>query len=391
MKKKIDNLLLNVLLIIVLAFFAVVPMRNIQLRRLVVAAGSAALYLIVIRTMLRGISTRLCAGMLALIISVYIGFMTGEQKDYVNLAYAFLNFLTLVYLIGSGKCCIAMDESNNRAISRFAVGSAVLVSVASFLPSAYVFESGKRTGSLALGMTNPNFTGMMLFFIYSLLLVQFRRNRKNRLIPFLMLFLFYLLYLTKARACLVCAALVTVYGIFLYRIRIPQFAVALSFLIPICTVPVYLYLYSTKLRYVRFLGKALFTGRQEIYLEAIGGIPNTWHWLFGDPGRFCFANAHNAPLAIVCSCGLFGAIIVFYLFYKSISALNKNAEGPDQRVAVACLLAMLIQTSAEALVLVGYFSSTAFILIYTMMASDKGVQTHEESPVPDELRIPVSR
>ena len=90
--------------------------------------------------------------------------------------------------------------------------------------------------------------------------------------------------------------------------------------------------------------------------------------LFGNPGTEMFSNAHNAPLSIFCSIGAVGLCLFLYGSIIRLLELNRNAVTAESRIAVACLLTVFIQSSAEALMLVGNFPAMFFLYAYLLMA-----------------------
>lgn len=364
----LDEILLAVIIAAGLGYFLFAPMRNAAVRHVFVLIGTVGCYLIAARQIAtRYLELRKLAviGGIGLILIVSVLFYRGD--DWFDLLYAGAGFLTLVILFVADTR-LEMSERIEKMFFVTALLISALVTAAYFGRNAYVFENGKMTGALVLGMTNPNLTAMFISGVYCMLLIRFRKNRKQIWLVPILVWLLYLIYLTEARSSLVCTLAVTVYALLFYHRNVPQFLTVFTTLFPVAFVPVYLILGRSRLSKQMFLGKPLFSGREMIYMRRFSILKTPLQKLFGNLGVEKFANAHNAPLSILCSIGAVGLCLFLYGFTKRLLELNRNADNPEARIAVACLLTVFIQSSAEALMLVGNFPAMFFLYAYLLMA-----------------------
>ena len=364
----LDEILLAVIIAASLGYFAFAPLRNVTLRHAFVLAGTVGCYLIAARQIMsRYLELRklVVIGGIGLILLFSVLFYRGD--DWFDLLYASAGFLTLVILFVADSRLV-MSERIEKMFFAAAVLMAALLTVAYFGRNAYVFEEGKMTGALVLGMTNPNLTAMFISGVYCILQIRFCKNRRQIWLLPVLVWLLYLIWLTESRSSLICTLLVTIYALALYRWKLPQFLVVLSTLIPVVFVPIYLAGVHSQLSKITFLGKPFFSGREEIYMRRFSILETPLQKLFGNLGTEMFSNAHNAPLSIFCSIGAVGLCLFLFGFTGRLLTLNRNALTSEARIAVACLLSVFIQSSAEALMLVGNFPAMFFLYAYLLMA-----------------------
>ena len=364
----LDEILLVLIIAAALGYFVFAPMRNATTRHIFVLFGTVGCYLIAARQIaVRYLEARKLAviGGIGLIMFFSVLFYRGDE--WFDLLYACAGFLTLVILFVADTRP-AMSERIEKMFFAAALAIAALLTAAYFGGNAYVFEDGKMTGALVLGMTNPNLTAMFISGSYCILLIRFRKNKKQFLVVPVLLWLLYMLYLTESRSSLICTLLVTAYAMVLYNRKLPQFLVVVSTLTPVAFVPIYLAGVHSRLAKLTILGKPFFSGREELYMRRFSILETPLQKLFGDLGSEQFSNAHNAPLSILCSIGAVGLCLFLYGCTVRLLTLNRNASSAESRIAVACLLSVFIQSSAEALMLVGNFPAMFFLYAYLLMA-----------------------
>ena len=369
----IDTLLFNILLMCGALFLAISPLRISTIRRAIVFIGSGCFYIVAARTLIhKEIKSIYFIGISSVLAIMIIGGVATCQGNFIELVYQCLNFTALIFIIVFDGKNVVQDE--RESVYRFSIIATIILSLGAFMPGAYIFEDGRRTGALTLGMTNPNFTAMMIGAVYNLLVIFFKEKKKIWMLP-LMGWLLYLLILTEARSCLIMSLIVTIYALFLSRLKVHRFAILVTVLASIIIVPIYLYLYRSKFSDFQFMGKQFFSGRQSTYQEILNYITTPLQMIFGNLGMVHFQNAHNAPLSVMCSIGITGMITVYLMYIAKLFEVNDGLKSPEMRVAFVCILATFVQSSAEALMLTGHFSGMLFMYIYRQLAmSEENIQ-----------------
>ena len=355
-------------LVFMIGYFATTPFRSTSLRHVFVLGGAAVMYG---ASLYNAIKARYSASEIirhaALLILMAVG-LVATQHGIWEAGYAYLNFLA-IHLILTTKIQHEFKCDVTRMVDIFGILAAFFLAVAYFSPAAYVFEDGRRSRSLALGMTNPNLTGMMITAVIEILMIGYKRWKHKWLLLLIVAGLFYLAWLTRARSALLACALVLIYTFFFSKRKIPNFIVYAAVALPLLFVPVYLGLYSAGLNNVKIFGKDLFSGRELTYLSYLEHINTFPKWLLGDLGGTLFTNAHNAPLMVLCSVGLVGLIATYHGFIRNLIHLNNNAEDPASRAAIACILSICIQSCFEAVMFSGVFPSVGFMFIFMILAA----------------------
>ena len=291
-----------------LGYFLFAPMRNATVRHAFVLVGTVGCYLIAARQIAsRYLERRKLAVIGGIGLILLFSVLLYRGGEWFDLLYASAGFLTLVILFVADSRLV-MTERIEKMFFVTALLMAALLTAAYFGRNAYVFEEGKVTGALVLGMTNPNLTAMFISGVYCMLLIRFRKNRRQIWLVPVLIWLVYLIWLTESRSSLICTVLVTAYALVLYNRRLPQLLVVLSTLTPVAFVPIYLAGVHSRLAKLTVLGKPFFSGREELYMRRFSILETPLQNLFGDLGTELFSNAHNAPLSILCSIGAVGQI-----------------------------------------------------------------------------------
>ncbi len=228
-------------------------------------------------------------------------------------------------------------------------------------PMAYMVprEGGELmiTDTLTLGFSNPNETGMVLFYTISILLIATKNvltaSRWKYLVYAEVAYLYYLLIETTSRTSLLACSLTIIAILFnLENWKLRKHAgmvMALVLLhVPFC----YVYMAMANMPFfagMTFLNdKKLMSGRQHVYADFLDRWTNP---TLGNLEVFQFDNAHNSGLAILVSIGLLGYIP--YLIYTStkVSELYKNLYRGKGIYPIMVLLSVFLIGYAEAAVL----------------------------------------
>ncbi len=365
------------------AFFLILPLRSISIRHMIVLAGSIGLYLIAFTRLISSRIRTVEFVCLSLILVVLLfGLLLGQGRVSFDLIYNSLNYLSFLIIFFTENN-FSLDDRMEKTILSAAIIMTLAMVVARFSPSAFLFEDGRSNGALALGMTNSNMTGMMIFAVYSLVLVYYRKNKKQlHLLPVLALLLYFLL-LTRARSCIISAVIVTVYALLFSHVKVPKAVVVLVVFVPILFVPIYLRLYESGFTYNLILGKTLYSGRQYTYLSYLRLLRYNYQLFLGNLKEVGFGNAHNAPLSIFLSTGLIGAGAAYFCFIRKLLRLCDEANTDDAHVAIVCLLSFFIQSSAEALMFTGYYTCSIFVYIFLLITGSQEIDEEEEAAASD--------
>ena len=309
---------------------------------------------------------------LTIILLLMIVGIAFTQHSVVEAAYVYLNFWAL-YMILTTRNSYKYRFDLVQVMYFFSVAVAVCLFIAYNSPAAYVFEDGRSTKALVLGMTNPNLTGMMITGVIEMVMIGYKERKHKALSSLIVITLFYLCWLTESRSSLIACILALIYTLFFSGKKIPNIIVCLVVATPILFFPTYLALYRNGFNNVTLLGKQLFSGRQYTYTEYLNQLNTPYRWLFGDLGETLFSNAHNAPLMILCSIGLVGLFVTYYGLIRNLIILNNGALYPQNRVAIACILSVCIQSCGEALMFSGIFPSIGFMYIFMTLAGQSKV------------------
>ena len=368
----INDILFSCILVLMLGYFAITPLRNAQIRHVFVFGGSLFMYFVALYNMVKTKYSVAEFVRLTMMLLMIIAGIVITQENIVEATYAYLNFLAL-YIILTTRNVYKFRYNLVQVLYLFSIAVALCFFIDYLSPAAYVFEDGRSTGALVLGMTNPNLTGMMITGVIEMVMIGYKERKHKALSSLIVIALFYLCWLTESRSSLIACILALIYTLFFSGKKIPNIIVCLVVATPILFFPIYLALYRNGFNNLTLLGKQLFSGRQYTYTEYLNQLNTPYRWLFGDLGETLFSNAHNAPLMILCSIGLVGLFVTYYGLIRNLIILNNGALYPQNRVAIACILSVCIQSCGEALMFSGIFPSIGFMYIFMTLAGQSKV------------------
>lgn len=318
----------------------------------------------------------LICGVAMIIISAL--FNTNKKIDYIILLmYLFLIccfsysyqqlinticFAMMISALDTGLM-VKLDKKTINIITISYLLQAVLLIVFSYTPLAYSVDfEGDNGYYLALGFSNPNTTGVVLFSTVFLIVALFE-NRfsslsiktivgKPLVITVILLLLMRLLYLTNSRTSLV-VCLLTLLLFLYYKFRSNDRPFSKIIIILVLFVPTaYYFLYTAYSQSgffdeIMFMGKPLFSGREAVFED----INSAWtnHW-FGNVSQFLFGNAHNISLTVVANIGIVGFIIYMYYYAKRLFQYNKSGRA---NIALLAIFALFIHGCNEAVMFTG--------------------------------------
>lgn len=370
---KLGEKLFQAILLCTIGYYAVLPLRNANIRHIFVLCGTLLLSVVMIRRLIlnKWDKRRLFALFIFLSMMVFEMIDSAVSID-LKFIYSCLDFSALFIIILTDN-----DFPVSRKILDWIYTANIITALIMFLisitPTAYLFEDGRYTGALALEMTNPNFTAMMLLCQFQLLVSQYKRRKHIFLLLMILLGLLYLIWLTECRSAIAVALLVLIYILFFDNIKFNKVIIGVVLLIPLLFAPLYLWLFENHKDLTIIGDKPFFSGREIIFHDiATRYQADMKLFLLGDLYAVQFNNAHNAPLTLFASLGLIGLLICYFVFGKRLMKLNDTADTVISRVAVICICGIYILSSTEGLLFTGIFPGISYMYIYYMLAaSDK--------------------
>ena len=226
------------------------------------------------------------------------------------------------------------DNSHLTAIRVSTVVKGLFFILTSFTAKAYApyISQGIAIydGSLTLGYTNPNITGILIMNTAAVLLSMIRdrdadEGRFRRWIVILLsAYIFFLMYKTQSRIVIVCGALLLLayFGRnlnFTRTVLANKWTIWIIILLPLVFLYGFYYLYHNNPN-LMFLGAQVYL-RTRIYDVVLASFEkNIW---VGDVLTWYFQNSHNGLLVVLANIGIIGAI--FYLFYMR-SCIGRYAD-----------------------------------------------------------------
>ena len=282
---------------------------------------------------------------------------------------------------------VKLDKKTIKILAISSVLQAVLLIIMSYTPLAYsVDHFGDNAYYLALGFSNPNTTGVVLFstvftvvalldyYNYSVSIKSFRV--KTLVIISGVLMLVRLLYLTNSRTSLIIC-LVTLLLFLFFKIQsnnksFSKIVILLIMLVP--TIYYYTYItYSSQILFdeIVFMGKPLFSGREVVFEEAHVAWTNFW---FGNANRSMFGNAHNSTITVVENIGIVGFVI--YMFYYAKRLFQYNKRSSKDNMALLAILSLFIHGCNEAVMFTGGSIFYIYVLNLCLLVLAKQNKTY---------------
>lgn len=351
-------------------FFLLIPLKNTGIIHYVIWLGVIATTANIISTIQNnGTERKYILLFLILLIDVVVSLFTTNEEFKSGLLYSIVCYFSLFWTIALNN---KFSESKKRidAIFRFGIFSGLLFSAYSQMPFAYFRDNDTVSPTLTLYFGNSNLAGIYIFAVICIIMIYLKNAKKKAFISMLVAYLLYLLWMTGARTCMVAAIFVCLSVILSAKIRIPKWIVVVCFVVPIAFVPIYLTLFKSGYTDLMLMGKELFSGRQGTFTEYFSLLDTNFQWLVGNLGEAGFANAHNAPLAHLCSTGLLGTTLFYGMMLKKTLACCNN-DNPIARTALICILGLFIQSSGEASIFLGGFPGIEFVYVLFYLAGRK--------------------
>lgn len=292
-----------------------------------------------------------------------------------TLIFNLFRFMTL--MISVMYC--SYTKINKKILDVFfvcAVLSALLFLIYSFTPIATKYEAsrfheyGYIPDYFVFNFNNPNTAAFFLFGIYCTLLVNLPYRKHRLLLLALLAACMWMIFKTECRSCFLVSIAVTIIFLFFSHSRIPGWVAMACILVPLLFVYFYMALYyRAGDEEIVFLGKSLFSGRKEVYQTYLNYIQNPFQLLFGNFAKAKLNNAHNAPLTVFSSFGLYGLICFYAVLVPVVFRIKSTPKSRITTASVACLLGLFIISSSEAVAFLGTFPGIVFINSFILMAN----------------------
>ena len=222
-----------------------------------------------------------------------------------------------------------------------------------------------------MGLGNPNTVAVYVMFSMMILLVQIGTTAKKLQITIniiLIGLLFYLLVLLSSRTVVACVIILLV--VYLLAKRTKHIRIFWYFILacPILMIVIQQILGNSAIG-ITLLGKALETGRSDMFNTVISDIRHApLSFVFGKVFRYKFENLHNAPLTIISNIGIVGLIIYLGIWFSKIKYLNDIGKTRAQMIALYSILAFIIQSSSESLLMIGTIPYAVMVIIIDKIA-----------------------
>lgn len=222
-----------------------------------------------------------------------------------------------------------------------------------------------------MGLGNPNTVSVYVMFSMMLLLIKIGVT-KSRIQTYvnivLIALLFYLLILLSSRTVVACVILLFVEYIVAKRSNHIKYYWFFILACPILMIVIQQLLGNSTIG-ITLLGKALETGRSNMFSSVISDIKNNpMAFVFGKVFSYQFENLHNAPLTIVANLGFIGLAVYLTIWYRKIKYYNEICSNRIQMIALYSILAFIIQSSSEALLMVGSIPYGLMVIIIDKIA-----------------------
>ena len=308
-------------------------------------------------------------GLAGIIFIILFNYMWYEMPITAELLYHTAEFVSFVILIIASNAFTL----NHKILSftYYICALATLVLLAYSFSSFAHWDTKRYVEGLTLGFYNPNFTGIILFLLYSI--IYMCRPKNYSVISFILIgILLYLIMQTHSRTTLLAALLVPPLALFARNKPISNVLICTICSVPFLFVKFYLDLYHRIGPTGTFLGKTLFSGREQIFVNALYSIYEPIHYLVGHAQQDMFSNAHNGPLAIFVSIGIVGSILFYSIFLRRLFLYNKQVGTHTAACAILVLLATFIHSCGEAGLFTGGYPMPVFMFIFFVLAQYKG-------------------
>lgn len=308
--------------------------------------------------------------LLVIIMLSFISTLDNIGKYNLNYYVKYLNFICVIFSYFWGSY-LKITESTKQ----FILSSNIILGLLLVLLS--IIKPYNEIGQMTLGMSNPNSTGILLFYnlIFNLIAIYNTRKKTVRYcVSALYVCEVVLLFMANSRSTLICSLLIII--IIWLNIKIPKWFILLCTVWPMIFVTIYIYLYQNKIIPVDFkiLNKAFFTFRERIWI-GIYQLLNKDLWL-GHYANFHNEMLHNSHFDLMVQYGIITLIVVVLYLYIIITRLNDGANlSIVGKISLVGILLAIVQGSSESAVLDGglaaYICTGSLLLFMRDSSTDK--------------------
>lgn len=356
------NFLISILAIMN-AYFSIIPHFNgktidVDHKLLVVVVGT--FFILFILSSRLKISRGAAFALLIVFVSgVFVSLHAPISFEYYTkwILFAVAILLYIICLSNVGK----IKESTMRLVFICSAVPFIFYLMESFDMSYYTHT---RIGyKLMLTFENENSAAMQLlliggiFFLYARWCMDQRKHFWTA-ICFIMIFIdTYLIFLTKSRSSLLAVLFILVFFIFdKFDFLINRKTICMGILFPLVFAVIFVFLYRHGHQSIILLGRNLFNGR-EIMWDSVFQQPlsnllfGAYHVYTRDTGKIPF-QLHNGVVDMIASYGVIITGGFLYALNKVVRTINSQRTKMGTMIAICCL-ALMIQSSGEAALLIG--------------------------------------
>lgn len=321
--------------------------------------------------------------LIAVISGIFVSFHAPVSFEYYTkwILFAVAILLYIMCLSNAGQ----INESTLKLVFICSALPFVFYLLESFDSSYYTHT---RIGyKLMLTFENENSAAMQLLLISGIFFLYARRcmDQHKRLLTavcFIMIFIdTYLIFLTKSRSSLLAVLFTLVFFIFdRFDFLINRKTIFIGILFPLVFALIFVSLYRHGHESIILLGRNLFNGREvmwdSVFQQPLSNLLfGSYHVYTRDTGKIPF-QLHNGVVDMIASYG----VIITGCF---LCALNKvlriiNSQGTKMAtLIVICCLALMIQSSGEAALLIGNRCNFICMLFVFLNADAAGTMSYE--------------
>ena len=358
---EIVKFIYKVQLLGLLSYFLVIPLDSGEIVHAIILSGAfLSLLIVAFGISIIPISPKKVVIFFSVVFIMLISMLFHIESIDDNLIYSCFCFLSLCLMLEMSRS-IALDRKTQNYMCAVFTAIALLISVYAQFPFAYMRKNGSICPYLTLNLGNANYAGMMILCTL-LVLGSITPNYRIK-VPFWIIetYLIYLIFKTGARSCFVAVIVYILAAVFLRHRKIPNWLSAIMVMVPVIWVPIYLILYRVSSNSIMVLGKSFFTGRENVYIGFLRLINDPVKILFGNLTEAGLQNAHNAPLAVICSIGLVGAALFYWLICSLLYHSKQVQYNTQRNIALFAVWGILVGSSFEASLFLGGFPGVVFV------------------------------
>lgn len=306
---------------------------------------------------------------------LFVACASGRILHHKSMLLAMFRYMTLILSV---LYCsyVRISKKVFDIIYICAVIGAVLFVVYTFTPIATKYEAsryydfGYTPEYFVFNFSNPNTAAFYIMGLYCTLLINLPYRKHRPLLVLLLAACLWMIFKTECRSCFLVAIAVTVIFLFFSNSWIPNWIAIVSIIVPLLFVVAYMFFfYRAEGKEIVFLGKSLFSGREDVYSNYLNQIKTPWQILFGNFISTQLSNAHNAPLTIFTSFGIYGLACFYLVMIPIVFRIKRVQKSRITTASVACLLGLFVTSCSEAIAFLGTFPGIVFVNTFILMAN----------------------